>query len=31
MAGIGNYRNAISAVKEEGYTSLIRDRTAEKV
>ena len=31
MAGIGNYRNAINAVKEEGYTSLIRDRTAEKV
>ena len=31
MAGIGNYRNAINAVKEEGYTSLIRNRTAEKV
>ncbi|MDV4146775.1 MULTISPECIES: flavin-containing monooxygenase [Shimia] len=30
MAGIGNYRAAIGAVKEEGYPSLIRDReTAE--
>lgn len=30
MAGIGNYRTAISAVKDDGYPSLIRDReTAE--
>lgn len=31
MAGIGNYRNAINAVKDGGYQTMIFDRAAESV
>ncbi len=30
MAGIGNYRNAINAVKEGGYQTMIFDRAAQR-